>query len=342
MNNFMITPHSDWTIIKTLDMHTGGEPLRVVLEGFPKLEGNSVLEYRAYIKQYYDALRRALILEPRGHSDMYGVVVTPSSIGDFGVVFMHNEGYSTMCGHAIIAMVRLAVEAGWVPMVFPETQLFIEAPCGLLTAYASIEAGAVTGVRFENVPSFVVALDQFIEIEGLGKVKYDLAYGGAFYAFVSAAEVGVSCAPGGYQELISIGMKIKHAIMDSEVEITHPFEDELSFLYGTIFIGEPMASDADSRNVCVFAEGEVDRSPTGSGVSARMAIHYARGELKINEWMKIESIIGSHFRSCVKEIVPYGDYEAVIPVVEGMAYYTGKNEFWIDPEDPFCEGFILR
>jgi proline racemase len=341
MNFPVITPRPNWLVIKTLEMHTGGEPLRIVMEGFPEVKGNSVLEHRTYIKENHDALRRALMFEPRGHADMYGVVVTSSTEGAFGVVFMHNEGYSTMCGHATIAIVRLAVEAGWVPMVSPETRLVIEAPCGLLTAYATIEHDLVTSVRFENVPSFVVGLDLRIEVEGLGEIKYDLAYGGAFYAYVKAADVGVSLTPEGYQELISVGMKIKRAIMKT-VEILHPFEADLSFLYGTIFIGDPLDSAADSRNVCVFAEGEVDRSPTGSGVSARMAIHYARGEVKLKEWMTIESIVGSQFRCCVKEVVRYGGYDAVIPVVQGTAHYTGRNEFWIDPEDPFREGFILR
>ncbi len=322
-------------------MHTGGEPLRVILDGFPKVEGSNVLDYRNYIKTNFDHLRTALMFEPRGHADMYGVVVTPSSVADFGVVFMHNEGYSTMCGHATIAIAKLAVEAGWVPKVVPETKLLIEAPCGVLTAYVSVENGQVEKVRFLNVPSFVVELDAVVEVPGIGKVKYDLAYGGAYYAFVNADELGIPCTPTHYQELIRKGMDIKRAVMKTNT-INHPKESDLSFLYGTIFIGGPVSDGVNSRNVCIFAEGEVDRSPTGSGVSARVAIHYKRGELKLGESMRIESILGTTFDCKVIEDVNYEGMDAVIPEVEGTAFVMGKNEFVVDPKDPLKEGFILR
>ena len=335
------THPEDWLSIKTIEMHTGGEPLRVILDGFPELQGESVLDYRNYIKNNFDHLRTALMFEPRGHADMYGVVVTPSSIADFGVVFMHNEGYSTMCGHATIAITKLAVEAGWVKVVEPETKILIEAPCGVITAYASVSKGEVENVRFLNVPSFVVALDEVIDMPELGKVKYDIAYGGAYYAFVNAAELNLQCTPDYYQNLIKYGKAIKHAIQSNKT-ISHPSEPDLSFLYGTIFIGGPVSNGVDSRNVCVFAEGEVDRSPTGSGVSARVAIHHKRGELAIGESMKIESIIGSTFDCKINSLTDYEGIEAVIPEVQGTAYVTGKSEFVIDPKDPLQKGFMLR
>ena len=332
----------DWLSIKTIEMHTGGEPLRVILDGFPDLEGQSVLDYRNYIKNNLDHLRTALMFEPRGHADMYGVVVTPSSVADFGVVFMHNEGYSTMCGHATIAIAKLAVEAGWVNAVEPETKILIEAPCGILTAYATMINGQVEQVRFLNVPSYVVALDEVIDVPELGKVKYDIAYGGAYYAFVNAADLNLQCTPDFYQELIKQGMSIKRAIQQSALSISHPTEPDLSFLYGTIFIGGPVSDGVDSRNVCVFAEGEVDRSPTGSGVSARVAIHHQRGELNIGETMKFESIIGSTFDCKINKTVSYEGLNAVIPEVSGTAHVTGKSEFVINPKDPLKHGFILR
>ena len=332
----------DWLSIKTIDMHTGGEPLRVILDGFPEIQGESVLDYRNYIRNNLDYLRTTLMFEPRGHADMYGLVVTPSTVADFGVVFMHNEGYSTMCGHATIAIAKLAVEAGWVKMVEPETKVLIEAPCGIITAYAKILDGNVDSVRFLNVPSFVVSMDETVEVPGLGKVTYDLAYGGAYYAFVNAEDLSIRCTPEYYRELIEQGMAIKRAVQKSSIKINHPVEPDLSFLYGTIFISGPVSKGADSRNVCIFADGEVDRSPTGSGVSARVAIHHQRGELAVGESMIIESILGTTFNCKISELVKYEGIEAVIPEVQGTAYITGKNEFLIDPRDPLKKGFILR
>lgn len=332
----------DWLTIKTIDMHTGGEPLRVILDGFPEIKGESVLEYRHYIKTNYDHLRTALMFEPRGHADMYGVVVTPSKVADFGVVFMHNEGYSTMCGHATIAITKLAVEANWVKVVEPETKILIEAPCGILTAYATIQNGKIESIRFLNVPSFVVTLDETVDVPGFGNVKYDLAYGGAYYAFVNAEALDIPCVPGNFQLLIEKGMDIKRAVIKNTDKIVHPLETDLSFLYGTIFIGGPVSEGIDSRNVCIFAEGEVDRSPTGSGVSARLAIHFKRGELAVGETMKIESILGTTFDCKVVDTLNYEGIEAVIPEVKGTAYITGQNEFIIDPDDPLQKGFVFR
>ena len=332
----------DWLTIKTIDMHTAGEPLRVVLEGFPNLKGETVLDFREFLRSRYDHLRKVLIFEPRGHADMYGVVVTPSAVADFGVVFMHNEGYSTMCGHATIAIAKLAVESGWVPQSSPVTHLKIEAPCGIIDAFADVNNGMVESVRFQNVPSYVVALDETVAVPELGKIKYDLAYGGAFYALVNADHLGVKCVPENHQRLIEMGKRIKHAVMNETDKIIHPLEEDLSFLYGTIFVGGPVSQGVDSRNVCIFADGELDRSPTGSGVSARAAVHHKRGELKEGEQMIIESILGTTFECKIVKSVNYHGIDAVIPEVKGNAYITGLNAFAIDPRDPFQEGFLLR
>ncbi len=342
-----LSPNKDWLKIKTIDMHTGGEPLRVIVDGFPEVKGNSVLEYRRYCKENFDHLRTALLFEPRGHADMYGcILVPPNDDGaDFGIVFLHNEGYSTMCGHAIIAISTLAVEMKWIDVKEGENFLNIDAPCGRITSFANVKNGKVTGIRFHCVPSFVVGLDRTIDIEGLGKVTYDLAYGGAFYAYVDMAKNNFDFDLGvdSYRILISKGMDIKHAVMKADKEILHPYEKDLSFLYGTIFIdSNKQDSGADSRNVCVFAEGEVDRSPTGSGVSGRMAIHKARKEIDFGETMTIESITGSIFKGSVITEENYGPFTAVIPQVEGTAHITGMHTFIIDPEDPMKNGFILR
>jgi len=337
------TPPESWLKIMTIDAHTGGEPFRVITGGYPDLRGDTILARRRYAREHLDGLRTALMWEPRGHADMYGCIVVPpvSPEGDIGVLFMHNEGYSTMCGHGIIAIAKVALETGLLPMAAPETTVRIDTPAGLVTAHARVDKGQVTSVRFHNVPSFVLALDQAVEVPGLGRVRYDIAFGGAFYAYVRAEEVGVTCTPEGFRPLIEKGMAIKRAIMASR-PIPHPFEEELSFLYGTIFVGPPLGEGAHSRNVCVFAEGEVDRCPTGTGVSGRLAIHYARGEIDLGQPIVVESIIGSRFTGRIVETTTFGPYPAIIPEVEGTAHITGRHEFLIDPDDPWRDGFILR
>jgi len=340
---FNWTPDDICRKIYTIDAHTEGEPLRVIVAGLPELKGNSVLEKRKYIKENFDDLRKALMWEPRGHSDMYGCIITPpfSTEADFGVIFTHNEGYSTMCGHGIIGVTKVVLETGFIKMEEALTTIKIDSPAGLVTAYAKIENQKVQSVYFHNVPSFVYSLNQQVDVEGIGNVKYDIAFGGAFYAFVDAESVGLTCTPDKLKYLIDVGMRIKHAVMKKD-EIIHPFENDLNFLYGTIFIGPPINEKSDSRNVCIFADGEVDRSPTGTGVSARMALHYKRGEIKIGQKMVIESILGTTFTGSINSTTTFGDYDAVIPEVEGKAFITCKNEFIINPEDNLKYGFLLK
>jgi trans-L-3-hydroxyproline dehydratase len=336
-------PPEEWLRITALDAHTGGEPLRIITGGLPPLQGKTVLERRRYMRDNLDHLRTALMWEPRGHADQYGAVVMPPCApeADFSVLFIHNEGYSTMCGHAIIALAKVMLETGAFEMKYPETELKIEVPAGLIAAYARCRDGKVERVRFHNVPSFAALLDQVVKVPGLGKIHFDLCFGGAFYAYVDAAECGVEMVPGEYGKLIETGRAIKKAVGEN-FEITHPFEPDLSFLYGTIFMGPALTKGVDSRNVCIFAEGEVDRSPTGSGVAGRMALHHAKGELKPGEQMVIESILGSVFKGTIIKETDFGAYRAVLPQVEGQAHITGQGEFFIDPEDPLKKGFILR
>jgi proline racemase len=336
-------PPQEWLRITTIDAHTAGEPFRVITGGYPELPGETILARRRYAKEKLDHLRTALMWEPRGHADMYGCIVTPpvSPEADIGILFMHNEGYSTMCGHGIIGMATVALETGLLPMRTPETTIKMDTPAGLVTAHARVQDGRVQSVYFYNVPSFALALDQVVHVPGLGPVRYDIAFGGAFYAFVQAEEVGLSCTPDHFRPLIEKGMAIKRAIMSSR-PVPHPFEEDLSFLYGTIFVGPPLGAGAHSRNVCIFAEGEVDRCPTGTGVSARLALHHARGEVGPGEPIVVESILGTRFSGRIVETTTFGPYPAVIPEVEGAAYITGRNEWLIDPADPLRHGFILR
>ena len=335
-------PPDGWIEIQTIDSHTEGEPLRIILSGYPALKGKTLLEKRTNARRLHDELRKALIWEPRGHRDMYGAIIvepdTPDA--DFGVIFIHNEGYSTGCGHAVIALTKVFVETGLIPMNEPETEVKMDVPSGFIKSYAKVKNGQVTGVRFENVPSFVQSLDTEIDVPGIGKINYDLAFGGAFYAFVDVAQLGLNCTSKYQNQLIETGIKIKHAVMDS-VKMVHPLEPDMNFLYGTIFTGVSKNPNHHSRNVCIFAEGEVDRSPTGTGVSAKAAILHAKDEIKIGESIIIESIIDSTFSVKVVETTTFGNYDAVIPEVSGNAYITGKNTFWINPEDPLKNGFIL-
>ena len=335
-------PPAHWLRITTLDAHTGGEPLRIVTGGFPEVPGRTVLERRRYAREHLDHLRTALMFEPRGHREMYGCVVMPpvTAGAHFSVLFMHNEGYSTMCGHGIIGVATAAVETGFVTAAGDETEVRIDSPAGLVVARVRSERGRVRGVAFRNVPSFVIELDAEVDVPGLGRVRYDLAFGGAFYAHVQAEPLGLRCDGAHHQRLVETGMAIKRAVMAAR-PVPHPYESDLSFLYGTILIDQPPGPGANSRNVCVFADGEVDRSPTGTGVSARMAIHHARGEVGLGQPFVIESIVGSRFTGRVVETTTFGGHEAVVPEVEGEARLTGRHEFFVDPEDGLGRGFLL-
>jgi proline racemase len=334
------TPPSDWTRITTIDAHAAGEPLRVVTGGAPAILGDTILAKRRYAREHLDHLRRALMFEPRGHADMYGCFLTEpvTPDGDLGVLFMHNEGFSTMCGHGVIALVTIALETG---MLEPREVIKLDTPAGRVTARADFDGKQVRSVAFENVPSFAYKLDQSVDVPGIGVVRYDIAFGGAFYAYCKAQDLSVRVVPEEFRRLIDVGMAVKRAVMAS-AEIKHPFEEDLGFLYGTIIDSEPLSEDADSRNVCIFADGEVDRSPTGTGVSGRVALEYAKGRLKIGKLFVIESLIGTRFTGRVIRETQFDKYASVVPEVKGSAYITGRHEFLFAPDEPLPDGFILR
>jgi len=329
--------------IRTLEAHAAGEPLRIVLDGFPDVPGETILAKRRYVRENLDHLRTALMWEPRGHADMYGCLVTePVNPGShFGVLFLHNEGYSSMCGHGVIALTTAVLEKGLFGIPGDLEAVRIDTPAGLVEAFPRRAAGRVESVSFRNVPSFVYARDHRVDVPGIGPVSCDVAFGGAFYAFCRAEDLGVRLVPGDFRKLIDLGMKVKRAVMKS-LPIRHPFEEDLGFLYGTIIMGPADDPRHFGRNVCVFAEGEVDRSPTGTGVSARAALHAAKGEIALGEPFIVESILGTTFTGRAVERLPFGPHEAVIPEVTGGAYLTGTSEFWIDPADTLKHGFILR
>lgn len=333
----------DWRVITTLEVHTGGEPLRIFTGGLPEIKGDSILEKRKYLKENFDFLRTGTMWEPRGHADMYGAILTEpvTTDGDLGVIFLHNEGYSTMCGHAIIAITTACFETGWIKKEGSDPVLKIDAPAGRIEATAHIERGRVKSVSFLNVPSFLYKQDLRVQVPGIGEVEYDIAFGGAFYAFCQADQLGIDLIAENYDRLIDAGRKIKQRVMETE-EINHPFESDLGYLYGTIIVGAPQNEDNHSRNVCIFAEGQVDRSSTGTGVSARAAIHAARDGLGTHMPIKIESILGNTMSVEVVENTQFGPHKAVIPKVTGTCSITGENRLYFDPADELGNGFIFR
>jgi len=328
--------------IRTLDYHAAGEPLRIVTAGLPAIEGDTMLARRRFMRERLDHFRRLLMLEPRGHADMYGAVLTPpaSEDGDFGVLFLHNEGYSTMCGHGIIALVTAGIEHGLFQPKDPD-DIRIDTPAGRVSARAgTVAGGRVESVSFVNVPSFV--LQDGVQLRlAEGTVSATIAFGGAFYAYVDAQELGFDIVPAEVPRLIQAGRAIKAAAV-AQCDIRHPEgDDDLGFLYGTIFVRRGV-QPGHSRNACVFADGELDRSPTGTGVSGRAAIHFARGELGLGETLTVESIIGSEFRVCCLQETSVGNLPAVIPEVSGSAWMSGEHRFVLDASDPLREGFLLR
>lgn len=331
--------------INTIDLHTEGEPLRVVVNGFPKLKGTDVLSFRRDFQNHYDHLRMLLINEPRGHRDMYGCVLTPAndSNGHFGVVFFHNEGYSTMCGHAIIALTTLVLEMDWIEISKGVNNIVIDTPCGRIESWAEIKNNKVLKAGFFGVPSFVLGLDYQLHIPGIGSIEFDIAYGGAFYVYIDIEKNDLNLVLNGnnYNKLVSFGRLIKEEVIRSSIEIAHPFQKDLSFLYGIIFYESSDKRDVFSRNVCVFADGQIDRSPTGSGFSGRIAIMNKRNQIELKQKIQIESIIGSSFVGWIERKVTYGPHDAIISAIEGKAVITGEHHFVLDNFDPFDQGLSL-
>ena len=323
-------------VVRTTDYHTAGEPFRIVTGGVAPLEGATILDKRRFALERLDEVRKLLVHEPRGHADMYGCFVTePNDEGaDIGVVFFHNAGYSTACGHGTIALVTWALESGRLEVTGAEATVVVDVPSGRLETVASVRDGRVERVRFTNVPSYV-------ERQGLeaGGLAVDVAFGGAFYASVeSPLPVQKESVP----RLIDLGREIKRDL-EAGQEFVHPLEPELRGIYGVIFFewidkGPPLRQ----RNVAVFADGEVDRSPCGSGTSARLALLDADGELPRGEELAHESIVGTVFSARVVADAEVAGRPAVITEVEGSAHRTGEHEFMLDERDALGTGFLLR
>ena len=346
--------------ITCIDAHTGGEPLRIITSGFPPIPGKTILEKRQYVNEHYDGLRKMLMLEPRGHSGMYGCIMTPpvTPDGDFGVLFTHNEGLSSMCGHGIIGVSKVALETGIIIAKEGVNTLKIDSPAGRITSYVDVENGRVKRVRFRNVPCFVYKENISVKVDGIGDVIADIVYCGAFYVYVDAEKLGLKAkvdlsaanlgeagldAANAGAELVRRGMEIKRKVWAAEGEFRHPTEKGITWLYGTI-ICDPVRREGKtliSNNVCIFAEGQIDRCPTGTGTGGRTALLVHKGIMQDDDLLINKSIIDTPFESRVLEHVREGEYPAVLTEVSGTAYITGFNNLVLDPDDPLSEGFRI-
>lgn len=334
--------------IRTIDYHTAGEPFRIVANPPVEIVGDTVANRRVYAmaSAEVDGLRKLLCFEPRGHADMYGCFITPPDDdgADFGVLFWHKDGFSTACGHGTIALGVWAIESGKVA-IDPSgvTDVVIDVPSGRVTARVHTKVSVIESVDFVNVASYHMHSDISVDTS-LGALTVDVSFGGAIYAQLDVAQIGLSVTPERYGEIISIGREIKWALNDSEYA-EHPTDSRLSGIYGTI-VYEELASDADGlkrqRNATIFADGEVDRSPCGSGTCARLATLVEKKQLKIGEVLKHDSIVDSQFLGVAKAQVISDGHDAILPQVTGMAYKTGESVFTVDPRDPLTPGFVLR
>jgi trans-L-3-hydroxyproline dehydratase len=330
--------------IRVVDMHTGGEPVRIVQSGYPPILGDTILAKRRYAREQLDHLRKLLIFEPRGHFDMYGaLLVKPSLPGaDLAVLFMHNEGYSTMCGHATIALGRYAVDHGLVPKVEPVTEVGIECPCGLVKVHVEVSEGRSGQVSFDSVPAFLLAEQLWVEVPGHGSVVCDVSYGGAFYAIADVAQFGLNIRASRTRDLVDAATTLSQAV-NAALSIEHPIEKDLGFLYGSILTDDrERPEEGPSANICVFANAEVDRSPTGSGVTARMAARFQRGIARQGQVCEFESVTGSCFSGEVVATTMCGPRTAVTVRVAGRAHYMGEARFWLEEGDEIGRGFLLK
>lgn len=325
---------------KAIDAHTAGEFCRVVYTGFPEPVGNTPIERKHYLEKNYDNYRTALMYEPRGHHDMFGAYICEpiDHKADFAVFFMDTGGWLNMCGHCTIGAVTVAVETGIVKAVEPITEVTIEAPAGLISTKATVKDGKVVDVTLTNVPAFLYKPNQKLEIDGK-EITYDISFGGSFFALVDTKQLGVDINAKNVPYFNELGMKMMEKI-NKTVDIQHPTLD-ITTVDLVEFYGPAVTPGADKRNVVIFGEAQADRSPCGTGTSAKLATLYARDEIKIGQTFTYESFMGTMFKGVIKEEAQVGDFKAVVPMVTGSCYLTGEATYVIDPTDPLKYGFIV-
>ena len=329
--------------VHTVDTHTEGESTRVVVGGIPKITGHTMPEKKEWLEKHLDYLRTALMLEPRGHNDMFGAILTEPTVeeADYGIIFMDGGGYLNMCGHGTIGAMTVAVETGMVEVTEPITKVVQEAPAGIIRGEVLVEKAKVKTVSFQNVPSFLYKRDCALELPGYGKIKFDISFGGSFFAIVKAEQVGLSLVPENAEKLKELGIALRELI-NKEIPVQHPSLPHIHTVDLVEWWSETETKGATLRNCVVFGQGQVDRSPCGTGTSAKMATLFAKGELKIGEEFYYESILGTIFKGEILGTTKVGEYEAVIPRISGSAYITAFNHFVIEEEDPLKYGFVLK
>jgi trans-L-3-hydroxyproline dehydratase len=323
---------------RVTDMHTAGEPVRIFTGGIPELQGKSLLDKRRFARDRLDAVRRRLMLEPRGHGAMYGVWPTEPDLPEaaLAVLFTHCEGYSTMCGHATIALGRWVLDEGIVAKRAPETRFVLQCPCGPVAVSAEVgDDGRVGRVAFDSVPAFAHLLDAEVAVPGFGRVRVDVSFGGAFYAVLPASRLGLDLRDSPYDDLVRAGQAVT-AAGRAQVQIAHPVEPDLGFLYGTILTDDAVP-DAPTYNLCIFGGGQVDRSPTGSGATARMALDRACGGIGPGAVRAFHGLSGLPFVAELREETDAG----VVVRVAGEAHYSGTAEFVCEPDDPLADGLEI-
>ena len=328
--------------IHAVDSHTMGEPTRVVVGGVPQIPGKTMPEKKKYLEDHLDYLRTAIMLEPRGHNDMFGSIVTTACNpeADFGIIFMDGGGYLNMCGHGSIGAATVAVETGIVPMKEPVTEVNMEAPAGLIRAKVQVKNEKVQEVSIVNVPAFLYKADQQIDLPGYGKITFDISFGGSFFAIVPAKQLNIKLLPENADKLKVLGIQIRD-IINKEIKIQHPVLEHIKTVDLVEFFDETDNPKANLRNVVVFGQGQVDRSPCGTGTSAKLATLYAKGKLKQGEKFVYESIASTLFTGEIVGTTKVGEYDAVIPQITGSAYITGFCQYVIDEDDPVKHGFRL-
>ncbi|HLZ61350.1 MAG TPA: proline racemase family protein [Ktedonosporobacter sp.] len=331
-------------MITVVDSHTEGMPMRVVTAGFGAVPGRSMLEKQKYVAEHLDHLRTLLMDEPRGHLAMNGGVLVPpcDPEADLGILFIDVQGYLPMCGHGTIAICTVAIETGLVAPVEPITRITLDTPAGRVVAEATVEQGRVKAVKFRNVPAFLYRKDAIVDVPGVGSLMLDIAYGGNFYNILPVEAVGLTVERSNARALIDCGMRIMDAVRE-QVHIQHPLEPGIDEIKHTIFTAAPHTPEAHARNAVVIAPGTLDRSPCGTGTSARMAQLFTRGQLPLQQDFINESIIDSRFTGrLVEQVQLTPEITGVVPTIEGRAWITGFQQLVLDPEDPFAAGFELH
>ena len=332
-------------MITCIDAHTAGEPVRIVTSGFPRIHGATMLERRAYVLDHLDEYRKFVMREPRGHDAMYGAILTTPATddGDVGVLFIENGGMGTMCGHGTIGVSKVMFDTGMLPSAEGVNTLRIDAPAGRVTSYVEMRGGHVESVSFHNVPAFTLKTDVKVPVAGIGEVTADVCFGGAFYVFVEVSQIGLDVLPENVGQLTKYAMEIRETLGRME-KIAHPLEPGIDWIYGTVLMTPARPNGNDrlyTKNITVFGEAEVDRSPCGTGTSARMAQLYARGMLRPGMTLENHSVIDTVFEGTIVEETKVADLQAIVPRISGNAYIMGFNQLVLEPGDPMPEGFRI-